>query len=71
VIGWLYDLVAARSEKKGMADVRRRLIASLEATWSRSVPARGSTLGVVRAELPGEPSLYRAGILGRATRISS
>ena len=30
MIGWLYDLVSARSEKKGMADLRRRLLASLE-----------------------------------------
>jgi hypothetical protein len=110
VIGWLYDLVASRSERKGMAGLRRRVLASLEgdvveigaghvrgagrvARWQdrltplhrkimgnchlnrdtlAAVRAAGfDTSGVVRAELPAEPALYRAGILGRATRISS
>jgi ubiquinone/menaquinone biosynthesis C-methylase UbiE len=61
---WQDRLTPFHRRVMGNCHLNRDTFAAVEA-------AGFETSGVVRAELPGEPALYRAGILGVATRISS
>ena len=64
VARWQERMTPPHRRIAGNCHLNRDTLAAVEA-------AGFETSGVVRAELPGEPALYRAGILGVATRISS